>query len=89
MTRFQSLFKTLVLAVSLINFVGVQAATYSLRDNIVGSSFFDSFEWQAIDDPTHGRVWVCYFSKILLTSKVASLNIAGDTLTSKPPGISI
>ncbi|KAF8152572.1 glycoside hydrolase family 16 protein [Crassisporium funariophilum] len=31
-------------------------ATYSLSDNIVGSGFYSAFDWQAIADPTHGRV---------------------------------
>ena len=49
--------KTLVLTVSLTSVVkSVHGATYLLRDNIVGAGFFDAFEWQAIDDPTHGRV---------------------------------
>ncbi|TFK24816.1 glycoside hydrolase family 16 protein [Coprinopsis marcescibilis] len=34
----------------------VLAATYSLSDNIVGSGFYNSFDWEAIPDPTHGRV---------------------------------
>jgi hypothetical protein len=32
------------------------AARYHLTDNWQGSSFWDNFEFQAIDDPTHGRV---------------------------------
>ncbi|KAJ3509319.1 hypothetical protein NLJ89_g5285 [Agrocybe chaxingu] len=32
------------------------AATYSLTDTIVGSSFYSAFDWQNIADPTHGRV---------------------------------
>jgi hypothetical protein len=52
-----SLLKTLVLTVSLTNIAkGVHGATYHLRDNIVGAGFFNAFEWQAIEDPTHGRV---------------------------------
>ncbi|KAF9528602.1 glycoside hydrolase family 16 protein [Crepidotus variabilis] len=31
-------------------------SAYSLVDNIVGTAFFNSFDWQAIADPTHGRV---------------------------------
>ncbi|XP_006456982.1 hypothetical protein AGABI2DRAFT_195916 [Agaricus bisporus var. bisporus H97] len=30
--------------------------SYSLRDTVTGSGFFDFFEFQAISDPTHGRV---------------------------------
>lgn len=36
--------------------VSVIAATYSLTDNIVGGNFYDAFTWQAISDPTNGRV---------------------------------
>jgi hypothetical protein len=35
---------------------GVMGAKYSLSDNIVGDGFYSAFEWQAISDPTHGRV---------------------------------
>ena len=27
-----------------------------LVDTIIGSDFYDRFIWEAIDDPTHGRV---------------------------------
>lgn len=29
---------------------------YSLTDTIIGSDFYDFFTWEAISDPTHGRV---------------------------------
>ncbi|KAF9035192.1 endo-1,3(4)-beta-glucanase [Panaeolus papilionaceus] len=32
------------------------AATYSMSDEIIGSGFYNAFDWQAIADPTHGRV---------------------------------
>ncbi|KAH6901272.1 endo-beta-glucanase [Coprinopsis sp. MPI-PUGE-AT-0042] len=32
------------------------AATYYMSDNIQGNGFYSAFEWQAISDPTHGRV---------------------------------
>jgi hypothetical protein len=32
------------------------AATYSIADNVVGNGFYDAFQFQAISDPTHGRV---------------------------------
>lgn len=32
------------------------AATYSISDEIVGSGFYNSFSFQAITDPTNGRV---------------------------------
>lgn len=31
-------------------------ATYSVSQSIVGSDFFSSFNWEAIPDPTNGRV---------------------------------
>ncbi|KAJ7728148.1 glycoside hydrolase family 16 protein [Mycena maculata] len=34
----------------------VRGATYSLSDNIVGTRFYDSFTFEAIPDPTAGRV---------------------------------
>lgn len=32
------------------------SATYGRTDNISGSSFLSAFSYQAISDPTHGRV---------------------------------
>lgn len=37
-----------------------QAQTYGLTDNWIGSAFWSAFEWQAIADPTNGRVYVPY-----------------------------
>ena len=34
----------------------ILAARYHLTDNWQGSSFWDNFLFEAIDDPTHGRV---------------------------------
>jgi hypothetical protein len=34
------------------------AASYGLADNIVGNSFYNAFSFEAIADPTHGRVYV-------------------------------
>ncbi|TFK39334.1 putative laminarinase [Crucibulum laeve] len=34
----------------------VIAVSYSISDNIIGSGFYNSFDFQAIADPTHGRV---------------------------------
>jgi hypothetical protein len=31
-------------------------ATYKLQDNVAGSGFYDFFAFEAIPDPTHGRV---------------------------------
>ncbi|KAG5651997.1 hypothetical protein H0H81_006649 [Sphagnurus paluster] len=42
---------------AILSFAGSSlAATYGLSDNIVGSSFLTAFNFQAIADPTHGRV---------------------------------
>ena len=32
--------------------------TYSLVDTVIGEGFYSSFEWQAMPDPTNGRVYV-------------------------------
>ncbi|KZT36648.1 endo-1,3(4)-beta-glucanase [Sistotremastrum suecicum HHB10207 ss-3] len=50
-SRLSAVFVSLVLAVT-----SVRAATYSLKDNFVGSSFLTGFTHEAIADPTHGRV---------------------------------
>jgi len=34
------------------------ANTYSLADTVIGKDFYTFFEWQAIPDPTNGRVYV-------------------------------
>jgi hypothetical protein len=34
----------------------VEAATYSVTDTFIGSSFYDGFTAQAVADPTNGRV---------------------------------
>ena len=34
----------------------VFADTYSLSSKLVGQGFLNAFSWQAIADPTHGRV---------------------------------
>ncbi|KAL0957893.1 hypothetical protein HGRIS_000074 [Hohenbuehelia grisea] len=34
----------------------VNAASYRLSDNIVGNAFANAFDYEAIQDPTHGRV---------------------------------
>jgi hypothetical protein len=33
-------------------------ATYSRSDSVSGSGFLNAFSYQAIADPTHGRVYV-------------------------------
>lgn len=50
------------------------ARSYSLTDNWVGQSFYNSFSFQAIDDPTHGRVE--YISQA--TAKSLNLSYASN-----------
>lgn len=38
--------------------VCAESATYSRTDSLDGQSFLDAFFWQAIADPTWGRVYV-------------------------------
>ncbi|EAU84955.2 glycosyl hydrolase family 16 [Coprinopsis cinerea okayama7 len=55
----KSLTSLLLLALlqPLVNLLpAVQAAPYSIAENIVGEGFYSAFDWQAISDPTHGRV---------------------------------
>jgi len=50
-------------ALVLLSFVlpGTVSA-YSLTDTVIGSSFYKFFTWEAIGDPTHGRVLVLLLS---------------------------
>ncbi|TFK63709.1 nucleophile-disabled Lam16a mutant holds Laminariheptaose in A cyclical conformation [Pluteus cervinus] len=50
------LYSSLSLACALSSLPGALGATYKRTDNIVGNGFYDAFEFQAIKDPTHGRV---------------------------------
>ena len=34
------------------------ASTYFLSDNVVGADFYQYFNWEAMPDPTQGRVYV-------------------------------
>ena len=49
--RFSSLFALGALPVS-------SGARYLLKENIIGAAFYDHFDWEAVDDPSHGRVQV-------------------------------
>ncbi|KAF4622600.1 hypothetical protein D9613_009003 [Agrocybe pediades] len=49
-------FSLFALVIVALGFVVPTLATYSLTDNIVGSGFYSAFEWEAIADPTNGRV---------------------------------
>ncbi|CAK5267905.1 unnamed protein product [Mycena citricolor] len=44
------------LATTILLPVSVLAASYSRTQNIVGTGFYDAFDFEAIPDPTHGRV---------------------------------
>ncbi|KAL4068802.1 glycoside hydrolase family 16 protein [Scleroderma yunnanense] len=47
----------LAVSVAIAIFAGtVSADTYSLTSKLVGQGFLNAFNWQAIVDPTHGRV---------------------------------
>lgn len=32
------------------------AQTFDLEDRFIGNDFYNGFDWQTFDDPTHGRV---------------------------------
>lgn len=62
--------KTFVLILSAL-VIQALASTYGISDNIIGSSFLNFFDFEAIQDPTHGRVSVTsvlawYNPKILI-----------------------
>lgn len=40
----------------------VFAGTYSQTESISGTGFLNSFDYQTIQDPTHGRVCVGHFT---------------------------
>ena len=46
----------LVFALSLTHVVGSASTCYKRELSVVGSDFFDEFNWETEDDPTHGRV---------------------------------
>ena len=46
----------LVLALSLIRTVSSASVRYRRELSIVGSDFFEQFNWESENDPTHGRV---------------------------------
>lgn len=41
---------------ALLSAVQVFATTYLLTDEIIGHNFYNAFVWEAIADPTNGRV---------------------------------
>ncbi|KAH0836782.1 hypothetical protein J3R83DRAFT_8533 [Lanmaoa asiatica] len=52
-------------------------ASYSIVSRLSGQSFFHSFQWQTITDPTHGRVCVVclQFSEMLIRSSGKLTNV--------------
>lgn len=50
---------TCLLALAALGFViGPSFASYTLADNLAGFDFYDAFDWEAITDPSNGRVYV-------------------------------
>lgn len=51
--------KISLLSLFVVWFIGVPfciGATYSLKEEIVGNAFYSHFDWEAVEDPNHGRV---------------------------------
>jgi hypothetical protein len=54
MTRASGLMSTILLLLFFPSFVfGVK---YDIVDTVIGNAFYKAFTWEAIPDPTHGRV---------------------------------
>ncbi|KAF9528180.1 glycoside hydrolase family 16 protein [Crepidotus variabilis] len=51
-----SSFRASLVVFSFSALVLVSAGSYGLTDFIEGQSFYDAFEWETLDDPTHGKV---------------------------------
>ena len=49
-------FSFLVVALSLSHAVSGWSTCYQREMSVVGSDFFEQFDWFTEDDPTHGRV---------------------------------
>lgn len=49
-------FSSLTLALSLSRLVSSGSTRYKRALSVVGSDFFEQFNWETEDDPTHGRV---------------------------------
>lgn len=56
---------TSVLALAPLVRPAFTGATYSLSDEIIGKGFYDKFNFEAIADPTHGRVYVFFVACVL------------------------
>jgi hypothetical protein len=69
-------------AITLLAFVtSVLGDFYPLSDDIVGSSFYDEFNFEAITDPTHGRVCACLDPLIRLHSLTIHVGLSETTWT--------
>jgi len=51
-----SFYSLLVVALSLTRTVNSTFTRYERELSIVGSDFFEQFNWESENDPTHGRV---------------------------------
>lgn len=56
------------------------AATYNLVDNILGTAFLTTFNFEAISDPTHGRVSVPNIYRIPDDKTDSEVALSGITL---------
>jgi hypothetical protein len=73
--------KAFLSSVALLSVLG-QATAYNIVDTISGTGFYNAFEFQAISDPTHGRVYasLCFdlpsISLITVTSNYVDQSTA-------------
>ena len=51
-----SFYSSLAIALSLTRAVSSWSTCYTRELSIVGSDFFEQFNWESENDPTHGRV---------------------------------
>ena len=51
-----SFYSTFALALSLTRIVSSRFTLYTRELSIVGPDFFEEFNWESENDPTHGRV---------------------------------
>jgi hypothetical protein len=73
---------SLLTVVWLARIPGGSAGTYSLTNDVVGSDFYNFFNWQAQPDPTHGRVYV---TVVPTSSEVVVLTLAKGNTSTRPP----
>lgn len=48
------------LAFALLIHRAISGDVYQVCDTIIGNDFYEAFEFEAIPDPTHGRVYVVW-----------------------------